>query len=50
MSRVIIEEDRQFKLLVQGAGIYEADSLIELIYIVIKHRFEHLFKGEGFID
>ena len=40
----------QFKLLVVGAGIYEADSLSKLIWMVIKHRFEHLFKGEGFID
>ena len=42
--------DYQFKLLVVGAGIYEADSLRKLIWMVIKHRFEHLFKGEGFID
>ena len=42
--------DYQFKLLVVGAGIYEADSLSKLIWMVIKHRFEHLFKGEGFID
>ena len=42
--------DYQFKLLVVGAGIYEADSLSKLIWIVIKHRFEHLFRGEGFID
>jgi len=43
-------EDCKFKLLVVGAGIYEADSLSKLIWIVIKHRFEHLFNGEGFID
>ena len=43
-------EDYQFKLLVVGAGIYEANSFSKFIWIVIKHRFEHLFKGEGFID
>ena len=31
--------DYQFKLLVVGAGIYEADSLSKLIGMVIKHRF-----------
>ena len=43
-------EDYQFKLLVVGAGIYEADSLSKLIWMVIKHRFEHFLKGEGFRD
>ena len=43
-------EDYKFKLLVVGAGIYEANSFSKLIWIVIKHRFEHLFKGEGVID
>tara|TARA_B100001750_G_scaffold50857_1_gene38710 strand:- start:215 stop:358 length:144 start_codon:yes stop_codon:yes gene_type:complete len=43
-------EDCKFKLLVVGAGMYEANSFIALIWIVIKHRFEHFFKGEGFID
>ncbi len=42
--------DYQFKLMVVGAGIYEADSLSQLIWIVFKHRCEHFFKGEGFID
>ena len=39
-----------FKLVVKDSGEYTADSFTELIWIVIKHRFEHLFKGEGFID
>ena len=43
-------EDCRYKLFVVGVGIYEANSLSELIWIVIKHRFEHLFRGEGFID
>tara|TARA_Y100000593_G_C4250044_1_gene306682 strand:+ start:83 stop:226 length:144 start_codon:yes stop_codon:yes gene_type:complete len=43
-------EDCKFKLLVVGAGIYEADSLSQLIWIVIKHRIGHFLNGEGFID
>ena len=43
-------DDYQFKLLVVGAGIYEANSLSQLIWIVIKHRIGHFLNGEGFID
>ena len=39
-----------FKLVVKDSGEYTADSFSELIWIVIKHRFGHFFKGEGFID
>ena len=49
----MIEEDSmetKYKLLVKGAGNYSADSLIELFWIVFKHRCEHLRKGEGFCD
>ena len=51
LGQMIMEvEDCRYKLFVVGVGIYEANSLSELIWIVIKHRFEHLFRGEGFID
>ena len=48
-----IEENEmktKFKLVVKDSGTYTADSFSELIWIVIKHRFGHFFKGEGFID
>lgn len=40
----------RYKLLVEGVGDYGADSLFELFWIVLKHRCEHFFKGEGFRD
>ncbi len=45
-----IDMETKYKLLVKGAGNYTADSLIELFWIVFKHRCEHLRKGEGFRD
>ena len=45
-----IDMKTKYKLLVKGAGNYTADSLIELFWIVFKHRCEHLRKGEGFCD
>ena len=42
--------EAKFKVVVKDSGEYTADSFSELIWIVIKHRFEHFFKGEGFID
>ena len=44
------EMKEKFKLVVKGSGSYTADSFTELIWIVLKHRCEHFFKGEGFID
>ena len=32
------------------AGTYSADSLISLVFLIYKHRLEHFFKGEGFVD
>ena len=49
----MIEEDSmetKYKLLVKGAGNYAADSLIELFWIVFKHRCQHLRDGEGWRD
>ena len=31
-------------------GTYTEDTLFKLFLTVMKHRFEHLFKGEGWID
>ena len=48
-----IEEDEmktQFKLVVKGSGSYTADSFTELIWIVLKHRCQHVLKGEGWRD
>ena len=48
-----IEENEmktKFKLVVKDSGTYTADSFTELIWIVLKHRCQHLLKGDGFID
>ena len=48
-----IEEDEmetQFKLVVKDSGTYTADSFTELIWIVLKHRCQHVLKGEGWRD
>jgi len=45
-----IEENEmktKFKLVVKGSGTYTADSFSELIWIVLKHRVQHVLKGEG---
>ena len=39
-----------FKLVVKDSGEYTADSFTELILIVLRHRFHHLCKGEGWRD
>jgi|TARA_B100001105_G_scaffold7028_1_gene5358 hypothetical protein len=31
-------------------GVYSANSILYLIWIVFKHRFEHLIAGEGWRD
>ena len=40
----------KFKLLVKESGNYAADSLTELIWIVLKHRVQHVLRGEGWRD
>ena len=48
-----IEENEmktKYKLLVKESGNYTADSLTKLIWIVFKHRCQHLLKGEGWRD
>ena len=44
------EMETNFKLVVKNSGSYTADSFLELIWIVFKHRCQHLLKGDGFID
>ena len=49
----MIDEDfmeTRYKLLVKDSGIYTADSFTELIWIVFKHRCQHLLSGEGWRD
>ena len=48
-----IEEDEmetKFKLVVKDSGSYTADSFTELIWIVLRHRLQHLCNGEGWRD
>ena len=48
-----IEENEmktKFKLVVKESGTYTADSFTELIWIVLRHRCQHLLKGEGWCD
>ena len=40
----------KFKLVVKGSGTYTADSFTELIWIVLRHRLQHLCNGEGWRD
>jgi hypothetical protein len=40
----------KYTLLVDDAGSYAENSLIKLIWIVLRHRLLHLCKGEGWRD
>jgi hypothetical protein len=40
----------KYKLVVRGAGNYSENSLLKLFCTVMKHRLEHLLKGEGWTD
>ena len=44
------EMETQFKLVVKDSGTYTADSFTELIWIVLKHRCQHVLRGEGWRD
>ena len=44
------EMETKFKLVVKDSGTYTADSFTELIWIVLKHRAQHVLKGEGWRD
>ena len=40
----------KYKLLVRDVGSYSENSLIKLIWTVLKHRLHHLINGEGWRD
>ena len=44
------EMEAKYKLVVKDSGSYTADSFTELIWIVLRHRLQHLCKGEGWRD
>ena len=44
------EMETKYKLIVKESGNYAADSLTELIWIVLKHRVQHVLKREGWRD
>ena len=44
------EMETKFKLVVKNSGSYTADSFLELIWIVLRHRLQHLCKGDGWRD
>ena len=44
------EMETKFKLVVKDSGTYTADSFTKLIWIVLRHRLQHLCKGEGWRD
>ena len=44
------EMETKFKLVVKDAGSYTADSFTKLIWIVLRHRLQHLCNGEGWRD
>ena len=44
------EMETKFKLVVKDSGSYTADSFTELIWIVLRHRLQHLCNGEGWRD
>ena len=44
------EMEAKYKLIVKESGNYSADSLTELIWIVLKHRCQHVLRGEGWRD
>ena len=44
------EMETKFKLVVKDSGSYTADSFTELIWIVLKHRCQHVLRGEGWRD
>ena len=40
----------KLKLIVKGAGVYKADTLLQLIIEVLKHRLWHLLNDGKWID
>ena len=48
-SAMKIHSKMKYTLLV-GAGVYSSDSFIQLLWEMLTHRFEHLMRGDGWID
>ena len=44
------EMKTKYKLVVKNSGSYTADSFTKLIWIVLRHRLQHLCNGEGWRD
>ena len=44
------EMETKFKLIVKDSGSYTAASFTKLIWIVLRHRLQHLCNGEGWRD
>jgi len=44
-----VDKETNYKL-VESGDSYAEDTLIKLIWTVLKHRFHHLCKGEGWRD
>ena len=44
------EMEAKYKLIVKESGNYAADSFTKLIWIVLRHRLQHLCNGEGWRD
>jgi len=40
----------RYKLIVKDSGSYAEDSLFKLYFTILRHRFHHLCKGEGWRD
>ncbi len=40
----------KYTLLVEDSGSYAEDSLLKLYFTILKHRFHHLCKGDGWRD
>ena len=40
----------KYKLIVKDAGSYAENSLLKLYFTILRHRFHHLCKGEGWRD
>lgn len=37
-------------LAIRDVGLYESDTFVGLLFEIVKHRFEHWRRGEGWVD
>ena len=49
ISNMNAHSKMKYTLLV-GAGVYSSDSFIQLLWEMLTHRFEHLMRGDGWMD